>query len=215
MLYTSESKPSSGVRIILLILSTLLLGGGIGFYFGYDHGYERAASLWELLGENGENVSTQNTTTYTDEEFGFSLRYPSGDEGYRAVPAPDNPHDSYVISFLKKKDYEELRGSAEPREGPPAITVSLFTNHEEHIPLAEWITTKQESNYALGDGTAPMASSVAGTPVLTYRWSGLYEGESTAFEHGGHVFILSFTYLDNENEMRKDFEDIRASFIFH
>ncbi len=135
--------------------------------------------------------------SYENQQFGVSFTYP---EGY--VLTERSLEDRYAITVVREEDALP----PENGEGPTAITVEVFTNAST---TEDWLATNA-SNYQLGGGTY-LETSVASAPALRYGWSGLYEGETTAFVHEGRVIAVSVTYLTPQDQIRADYEALLAS----
>ncbi len=95
-------------------------------------------------------VSPDTGTPLTDDssaarlmnaEYGIALPYRDGAEGYTLVLPVDTPEGSllFTASLIATREYEAVYASEELREGPPAITVSVYRDPtsrtaEERMP---------------------------------------------------------------------------------
>jgi len=75
--------------------------------------------------------------------------------------------------------------------------------------LEQWLTTS-ESNRNLGS-SALVERTVDGADAVSYHWSGLYEGDTTAFLHNGSIVVVSVTYIAPEDEIRAVYVKILSS----
>jgi hypothetical protein len=120
--------------------------------------------------------------TYTSAIYGISFDYP---EGYvLSEPTQD------TVTLVR----EEESVPPENGEGPTGITIQVFDTPSENQSLSAWVVGNPSSNLALGDGIY-VSTTVDGVDAVRYSWSGLYEGETTAFLHGGRVILVSVTRL--------------------
>ncbi len=108
----------------------------------------------------------------------------------------------YSVRLVRKEDVV----SPENGEGPSGIAVDM---HVSELTLVEWMTTTEDSNFGLGDQTYS-STTIAGIPAVRYRWSGLYEGETTAFLHRGSVVAISVTRL-SAGEHTEAYEKVLSS----
>lgn len=97
----------------------------------------------------------------------------------------------YMITIVREEDV----GIPEGGEGPTAVTIDIHDNALDQTPLYDWMTASSFSNYKLGPMTYA-TTSVDRKESVTYRWSGLYEGETTAFLHEDRVFAVSGTFME-------------------
>lgn len=141
---------------------------------------------------------------YANAEFGISFSYP---ESYRLDERDTGGR--HVITLVDK---EFLAASTTASEGPTSITVEIFPNTNELSP-SEWVKATPASNFALSSGT--LASSMqSGTEAVAYLWDGLYRGESYVFSQNGNIYMLSVTYMDAGDRIRKDFVRLLKSVQF-
>jgi len=98
-------------------------------------------------------------------------------------------------------------------EGPVAISVDVYQNDLDNLTPEQWITGTNDSNWKMA--TSPQERvMVGGKEALTYRWSGLYEAETTVFEHAGNIVAVTVTFISPEDAIRGDFDRILSAFEF-
>ncbi len=142
--------------------------------------------------------------TYGNDLFGVSFAYPVG---YLLAEAEVGVlgRTHHVITIIKEED-------AVPRihsEGPPTITLDFYQNDTKPQTLEEWVKG-DESNLRLGNGEST-SLTVDGVEGVQFNWSGLYEGETTAFLHNGKVVAVSVTYLSPADEIYLDYQALLRS----
>ncbi|MBY0110698.1 hypothetical protein K2Y00_01700 [Patescibacteria group bacterium] len=120
----------------------------------------------------GEGLMVYEGTNYT-----FS--YP---DGYVVTPTPEG------VSMVRSDDtVAPIAG-----EGPTGITITMHPLNEGET-LTQWLENGA-SNYELGAETHTSAL-VNSMEAVRYSWSGLYEGDTTAFIQGNQVVAISRTWL--------------------
>ncbi|MEK7063818.1 MAG: hypothetical protein AAB955_03985 [Patescibacteria group bacterium] len=141
---------------------------------------------------------------YESAAYGISFRYP---EGYLLSEAERGNAERfhYAIVMVRADEANPPIGG----EGPRAVTIDVYQNNLDNLSLADWLDTGQ-SNFKLGDGTKS-AATVDGVDAIRYRWSGLYEGETTAFLHRGSIIAISATFFENTDEQYWVYEDLLKS----
>lgn len=137
---------------------------------------------------------------YTSEAYGISFSYP---EGY-LISEGAVGNDHYAIRLVREEDAIP----PENGEGPTGVTIDIYANNT--LPLSEWVATSNLSNFTLGDKSST-PTTVSGVPAVSYRWSGLYEGETTAFLYNGNVVAVSVMRIKPE-EHTEAYEELLSSF---
>jgi len=144
--------------------------------------------------------------TYMNDIYGIAFHYGEGyvlEEGERG----DARQGHYAIVLTRTED-------ASPREngeGPPTISIDIYQNNGGEQALFEWLRGSNTSNFNLSDGTY-VSTEISGVEAVSYRWSGLYEGETTAFLHKGNVVAVTVTALTPEDANRTVYRQILNSF---
>ncbi len=142
----------------------------------------------------------QEALDYTSDVYGFSFSYP---EGY-VLTEGEAGTDHYAIRLVKEEDAVP----PENGEGPTGVTIDIYTNNT--LSLSEWVTTSSLSNFSLGDKTST-PTSVSGVSAVNYRWSGLYEGETTAVLHKENVLAVTVMRI-NPDDHTQAYEEVLSSF---
>lgn len=179
-----------------IIWTVFVLVIGVGVYF--------AASF--LRTNNPAVVGTPiEKVTYHNSVYGISFSYPKGyvlSEGERGNA--ERAH--YAIVLIAETD------AAPPvnGEGPTAITIDIYQNNLDKQSLLGWLKGTAVSNFKLGDGTY-VTTTVQGKEAVAYRWSGLYEGETTAFLHKENVIAASVTWLTPEDKIVANYRELISS----
>jgi len=186
---------------LVIGLALLLLGGLAGYFIGA--GYPVFED--KEVPEDTEDASAKTETVekqVNNEKFGISFSYPEGPEGYVLVE-PVATEDATVWALIATKEWEELQASEAGREGPTAMTIAIFPI-PAGFPIEEWLASDQSLNFKLGV-TETSPAVVGGESGISYRWSGLYEGETTAVTHGDYVYLFSVTFIENSDSIYSDF----------
>jgi len=142
--------------------------------------------------------------TYQSGTYGISFSYP---EGYvmREENRGDMGRAHEAIVLVREEDSM----IPENGEGPTAITFDFYGNSAEQSTLQDWLADPY-SNFQLGSGEYA-STTVSGTDAVQYRWSGLYEGESTAFLHRDTIIVVSVTYFSPEDQNVAVYREILQS----
>jgi len=146
-------------------------------------------------------------STYTNEKYGILFTYP---KEYILAEAERGNAERSHYSIVMTSPGDTI--APENGEGPTAITIDIYQNNLDKETLLGWLQGNGASNFKLGDGKYS-ATVVGGTEALQYRWSGLYEGETTAFLHKENVVAVSVTYLDSGDEKTGVYRDIVSTMV--
>lgn len=131
---------------------------------------------------------TPNDERYTNQTLGLSFSYPS-EYVLQEAERGNGERRHYSIVLIRKSDSTV----PENGEGPTSITIDAYQNNLDKMTLTKWLNTGV-SNYKLAKGAA-VQRTVAGKEAITYEWSGLYEGKTTALLHRDNVLAFSVTTL--------------------
>jgi hypothetical protein len=143
---------------------------------------------------------TPTSNTYANDRFGISFTYP---EGY-ILSEKSVATDHYAIALIREEDAVPVVAGG---EGPTAVTIEVY--NAEEGSLVDFLA-RPESNFQISDGTYA-SMTVAGLDALSYGWSGLYEGETTAFIRNNYVFAVSVTYRSPSDPIRAAYEEVLSS----
>ena len=146
-----------------------------------------------------------STAHYENTLYGIAFDYPTGyilEEGERG----DGHRAHYNIVLIRKEDSAPRENS----EGPTAITFDLYQNDLDKQTLVGWLRGNNTSNYKLSNGTYA-STSVDGREAILYRWSGLYEGETTAFLHKERIVAVAVTFITPEDENIGTYRSVLSS----
>ncbi len=192
-------------RTFLIIVALIIIAVGGFWYFGL-RGSE------SVVPTPSPNPQTSTDKTYSSVKYGIEFTYPANyylEE--KELGNAERTHAAIILTEDTEENRAVREGRSPGREGPTAITVEIFQNLEENS-IDKWIRGMNNSNFKLSpDGK--LTSTTIGTNIqgLTYRWSGLYEGQSVGILHKDNVILLSVTFLTPEDQIRKDFEKVTQS----
>lgn len=167
----------------IIIVLVLIVGGA--FFYAQDL----------LTREPAVVPGATGTNLYANGTYGVVFEYP---DTY-VLTEKEIDRDHYSIVLVRKED-------ALPREnaeGPTALTIDFYKNDSDTYTLNTW-RDADVSNFRLGSGMYA-STTIAGTDAISYRWSGLYEGETTAFVHRDQLVAVSVTYLESSDPIRADY----------
>lgn len=157
--------------------------------------------------------ATPVVQSYANDGLGLSFTFPAG---YLLAEEDANTptHRKHHITLIREEDAVPVVAGG---EGPTAITIDVDQDLSRTAPYDDVLSIVQSTsvyNFQLGDGTYER-TSVDGTPAVHYTWSGLYQGETTAFIHNGQVILLSVTYMSPSDQIRTDYQNLLSSFRLH
>ena len=160
-------------------------------------------------GDEGREPALGTRKTYSNEEYGISFQYLSN-YFLEEKEVGDRHRKHYQIIITE--DTEENRRLREgeettPREGPTAMTIDIYQNNIDKLPLYKWLTETNQSNFKLSDGSY-MSITLASKEAVSYSWNGLYQGDTVALEHSDNIIALSVTYLNLEDKIRAVFKNV-------
>lgn len=194
------------LKIGIIVLAFLIVLGGI-YYF-------TTRSVNAPLGETpggpqggSEQVGMETYKTTS----GLSFTYP---DTYVAITPEMLELSAFeTVTLFDKDDYEELKNSTEPREGPTSINLQIFNNPEGQSAGTWVLENSSQANYSESMGRL-QPRSVVGRDAVAYRFTGLYEGDATVFTAGGKMYLFTVTWLGTNDPIRDDFEKILSSIRF-
>lgn len=153
---------------------------------------------------------------YISKEVPLSLNYPEGyllDEKWQG----SGERGWYQVTLIEDtaENRDLLSGKVtEPRDGPAAITVSVFPNTLDGYTTERFVKETNYSNWNLSPDGVLQETGVAGEPGLTYRFDGLYPGEAVVVARPEYVYMFSVAYLNESDEIRRDFKNLLETASF-
>ena len=190
-------------KVILVVVALIVVSFGVAFMTSHY-----LVSKLDGTGGNKAPQEEQGQGELYSSEDGFSFFYPSDYElSSRTESAGGSQWDALV---LLPKGYVPPQGG----EGPPAITVSVFSN-PEGLSLESWVKKDDRSNWKLAaDPNGLQSITVGGEPALAYRHSGLYETEAVAVAHSGKIFLFEGGWLTPQDKIVADFQNLVRTIYF-
>ena len=88
-------------------------------------------------------------------------------------------------------------------DGPTAITINTYD--EATTTIADWVRQESTSNFNLSIDGKLEIFPFGQYEAVTYTWDGLYRGDTVALSTGNNVYLFSVTYLDPNDQIRRDF----------
>lgn len=153
------------------------------------------------------NKNPYTGKTFTSHAYGISFSYP---ENYfleeKETGTPQRSRHSIIITKDTKENRLLREGKSEDRKEPTSITIDIYKNFENQN-AETWIKGNSNSNYKLGDNEI-QTITVSGIDALSYRWNGLYGGNSIVLRHKGNIVMMSVTFLELSDEIVRVFESV-------
>ena len=186
---------------IALALGLYVFVGRSGFIQPLGQKEEKTATTTPPVVERVQYI------TYGNDTYGVTFQYP---EGYvmKEFDLGNEERKHKAITLVRKEEAMP----PENGEGPTGISLDFYHDVDQ-MTLHEWLDTTS-SNFKLGNG-AYASTTISGIEAVHYRWSGLYEGETTAFLHKDNVVAVSVTYLSPEEEHVAVYRNLLQSLEAH
>lgn len=188
----------------LPFLIFILLVGGLGAYLLF------ATAPTPTSPEEPEQSADTTAAQVARPEYGLTVPYREGPDGYTRITPEGAPQGDplFTTSLVSTPEYDALRESDEAREGPPAITVSVYRNATSR-PADEWIRESGDANFvlALGDITT---EEIGGREYATYRYDGLYTNDAYVYVRDGYAYLFTAAYADTASPLREDLRTMLA-----
>lgn len=141
--------------------------------------------LFREAQQDAEQVTPHSS--YDNVSYGVSFTYPGG-----YILSERSIEDTFLrhhVMIVREADAVPPEGG----EGPTGISVDVYAFSDT---LEQWLLMNSYSNL----GTAEVSwTEVEGYAAANYRWSGLYEGETTAFKAGDYVIAVTVTRLEADD----------------
>lgn len=180
------------IVLLLLIIVALLV---FGFQF-----------IGEQLGQK----------SYISKEVPLSFTY-SGDYFIDERWQGTDERDWYQVALIEdtQENRDLVNGKVtEPRDGPVAITVTVFPHILDGYTTERFVKETNYSNWKLSPNGVLKEMGVAGEAGLAYQFSGLYEGEAVVVARAEYIYMFAVTYLNESDAIRQDFKDLLESVSF-
>lgn len=196
-------------NILIWVIVGIVILGGIYLFdtklgiFGNSAGIQGLDS--EVPEENG--IKTFSSPEYKI-SFDYTSKYIFLD---RDLGSPEAPQKAIVMVEDTQRNRDILEGKvAEVGDGPTAITVDIFKNSTA-LTVDAWVDAN--TNWT-SEGNMKEPVTVQGKTGVTYFWDGLYAGKSSVITDGLYTYVFSVTWITEEDQMVKDFEDLLGSVKF-
>lgn len=171
-----------------------------------------AYALPRMIPEQGEQLASE-TATYRNPELGLEFSYRSGPTGYVVqdiVSSSENNELLHTFVLIRSGD---VGRAPEGGEGPPTITIHVLKNPQKQLPQTWADAHAQYSNIDLKIGDV-VGAIVGGVRAIRYMADGLYVSENAVVAYGDNVYVFSGMFLDEDSDIRRDFEPLLNSVRF-
>lgn len=98
-------------------------------------------------------------------------------------------------------------------EGPPSMVIAVFKNTKKQFPRMWADANVQYSNINLTTNTVT-EEVVGGANAIRYMADGLYASENVVVAHGDNIYVITGQFLDQDSDLRRDFEPLLNSIRF-
>ncbi|MBY0472887.1 hypothetical protein K2Q00_01200 [Patescibacteria group bacterium] len=149
----------------------------------------------------------KDSLTYTSQEVGLEFLYP---KTYTLTVR----HDSYASAEIHVLTLINASTTVpDMSEGPTAISV-IEIPVSGSPDLEQWVRNATISNFNLSPDKTFTPKNIDGEDGVAYRFSGLYESDAVAVEHDGKIFLFAVSWMDQNDPMRHDFQELLDSVEF-
>lgn len=163
--------------------------------------------------KTGEHIASQYAT-FSSSELGVAFKYRTGPSGYVLQEStPTDTENGLVRALVLVRTEDVARGMPVGGEGPATMSVQVFTNTKKQQSRAWADAHVQYSNINLKIGDVSEAV-VGGAKAVRYMTDGLYRADTVVVAHGGYVYELSGAFLDENSDLRRDFQPLLDSVTF-
>jgi hypothetical protein len=155
-------------------------------------------------------VVVVKSLAYKNASYKLGFKYPETYYKKEKLDAgtPESPQLSVILAEDTPDNRAVLDGTTtETREGPTAITVDVYQNTDK-LATKDWIG--KDTNWTVANSVATR-TTVAGLEALTFTWSGLYEGKTVIVTSGDKAYVLSVTWMNPDDQIKKDFETLLST----
>jgi hypothetical protein len=192
--------------ITILVLGIIAISGALFLEINPDKSVEDGSIV-----ESG-NESRAKTE---DNTYGFEFESRTNPLGYVVQKREGNSENPELVSYtlMLKTDYEELMNSSEGREGPPSMSISVYKNTKKQF-VRNWAEENSAFSNINLKRTEIGEVTLSGANAIRYGADGLYVSDNVIAASGDFIYHLSVNYLDENSQIKKDFDSLLSSFKF-
>lgn len=203
-----------------VIVMVILIGLVVGFFLfnSYIYNEKQGDNVVDEKVETPEQIPEQ-TPEPAGEEYrldaeGLVFRYISGPEGYtlEEYPRASDPALLRMIRITPTKDWEDEQ-NRKGGEGSPSWNLTVYANTLKQSPSVWADENAEASNINLIMGSSE-ETVVGGANAVTYTVDGLYPAKVYVIAHGGFIFVVHASYLDETSPTFRDLNAWINSFTF-
>jgi hypothetical protein len=173
-------------------------------------------ALGYVLSTVQSSDNSKKMTEYILAEEGLVFTYKNGPEGFvleeRTIDSKNTSDLLREILLTPTTDYEDQKTRV-GGEGSPSWRLAVYNNNLNQSPNV-WVDTHPlASNIKLLVGETRDVV-VAGANAVAYSIDGLYRTDNVVIAHGGMMFVVSSSYLDDKSLTKVNFDSWINSFRF-
>src|SRR3989339_658794 len=145
-----------------------------------------------------------DSLNFKSEEIGLEFSYPK-------IYTLTERHDSYAGAEIHVLTLINASTTVpDMSEGPTAISIIEIPVVDD-IDVEQWLRNATISNFNLSPDKTFTPKIIDREDGLAYRYSGLYESDAVAVEHDGKIFLFAVSWMDQNDPMRHDFQELLDS----
>jgi hypothetical protein len=202
-------------KIIIFIVILVIAAAGLTYY----------VATFDLPSLNTTPTPTASPSTsgvasktYTNAAYGISFAYPQDyfviekdlPTGQAGVGNAQRKHFNIMVLEDNQTNRDLRDGKLQNTEAPPGITLDIYQNNLDKLPVLTWIKNNSNSNYKLSNEVIT-SSTVGGKEALGYTWDGLYRGDNVVFAHADNIVAITVTYNSSDERNKKEVVSLLAS----
>lgn len=156
----------------------------------------------------------ESLKVYTSETYDISFSYPAHYFIYEpTIEGAERIQHALVLMEDTPENRALVAGESPGREGPTAITVSIYQNNLDNYTTEGFIRDTNFSNFKLSDGILA-STTVGGESALRYRSTGLYENESVVVARPAWVYMFTASFNAPTDSTLTDFDPLLKTVKF-
>ena len=194
-------------KTLLVLLAIVLVIGGI-FLFIRLRNKDADQSIGTPLEQ------TEQKAQYVNSDIGVQFSYRSSPNGYTVKEQyPDGKGGELVQTITLIRNEDLNKPTPLGSEGAPTITINVFENTKKESAQT-WADTHNIYSSINLKSSQVSETVVGGVKAIRYKADGLYLSDNVVVAQGDYIYMISGMYIDENSEIRKDFQPILDSFSF-
>lgn len=164
--------------------------------------------FWVVWNKNNANPTISTEKTFVSQKYAIEFLYPALYYLEEKTLGNAEREEYQIVLTEDTKENRDVREGRSPgREGPTAITITLYQNDLDKLSAEDFIKNHIGSDYKLA--TSELVPTVKGNlQGIEYSTTGLYESNSFVVSTPKYVYKFSVTYMNGSERIISDFENM-------